>query len=480
MAVTNLRKRANRNVWISLLMLLVLIGTVLFAAKKVNDNFASLKGIYAEQIELERFRASLTSVLAPLNDFSLTGNTADADRLDERSAEFNRLFKKLSASPNLTPDETKELREVSELLMGEVISMGANVVSGKIPAEQAKNVTVVAQNLVFVAQKKVDLVARGLNGRLDGLVESKQNELKVFAVSALGVMLGLVLIMMISGRYFVSTSTEMITGVAHRVTGTSEEILNAVDQQSVASAVQAKAVVQVISEMEDLSESSRQVAKTSKDVERIAEVTRGAASEGKQAVLDAIRYMELIRVEVNDIAEKVTFAGEKAAQITESIGSIQEIAEETHLLALNASIESAAAGEFGKRFAVVAGEVRRLSERVRDFTSEIQSVVDDVHHSSQESIAVTRKGLDEVGKGVGVARHAGEVLERLQKMSEKTSQAVRHISQATSRHDESNTQFIDTMRQISQLLNDSSEQMKATRESATRLNDVAEELRTMV
>jgi len=175
MAVTNLRKRANRNVWISLLMLLVLIGTVLFAAKKVNDNFASLKGIYAEQIELERFRASLTSVLAPLNDFSLTGNTADADRLDERSAEFNRLFKKLSASPNLTPDETKELREVSELLMGEVISMGANVVSGKIPAEQAKNVTVVAQNLVFVAQKKVDLVARGLNGRLDGLVESKQN-----------------------------------------------------------------------------------------------------------------------------------------------------------------------------------------------------------------------------------------------------------------------------------------------------------------
>jgi len=480
MAVTNLRKRANRNVWISLVMLVVLVGTVLFAAKKVNDNFASLKSIYTEQIELERFRASLTSVLAPLNDFSLTSNPADADILAKRAAEFTSLYKKLLASPNLLPAETKSLKQVSELLMGEVIQMGESVVTGKIPVEQAKNVTVVAQNLVFVAQKKVDTVAQGLNGRLDALVESKQHDLTVFAVSAMGVMLGLVLLMMISGRYFVSTSTELISGVAHRVTGTSEDILNAVDQQSVASAVQAKAVVQVTSEMEELSDSSKQVAKTSKDVERIAEVTRGAASEGKQAVLDAIRYMELIRVEVNAIAEKVTFAGEKAAQITESIGSIQEIAEETHLLALNASIESAAAGEFGKRFAVVAGEVRRLSERVRDFTSEIQNVVDDVHHSSQDSIAVTRKGLDEVGRGVDVARHAGDVLERLQKMSEKTSQAVRHISQATSRHDESNTQFIETMRQISQLLNDSSEQMKTTRDSATRLSDVAEELRNMV
>ncbi|MDQ6965541.1 MAG: hypothetical protein Q9M23_01300, partial [Mariprofundaceae bacterium] len=132
MAVTNLRKRANRNIWISLLMLVVLVGTVLFAAKKVNENFASLKSIYTEQIELERFRASLTSVLAPLNDFSLTGNPANADVLAKRSAEFTRLYKQMLASPNLLPAETKSLKQVSELLMGEVIQMGESVVSGKI------------------------------------------------------------------------------------------------------------------------------------------------------------------------------------------------------------------------------------------------------------------------------------------------------------------------------------------------------------
>ncbi len=479
MAVTSLRKRANQNVWLSVVMLVVLIGTALFAANKANENVTSITSLYSEQVDLERFRASLASVLVPLNDFSLTGNKADAEKLKARSDTFTGLYKKLLGSKNLLPDEITELKEVSGL-MREVVKMGQSIVSGAIPANQAKNVIVVAQNLVFVAQAKVNTVAKGLGERLSLEVENKQHDLTVVATVGLIVLLVLVLILTISGRYFIASSTEMITDVAHRVGGSSEEILDAVDQQSSASTVQAMAVEQVATEMEGLSKSSQQVAKTSKDVERLAEVTRKAAKEGKEAVLEAIRYMELIRAEVNLIAEKVTFAGEKSAQITASIGSIQEIAEETHLLALNASIESAAAGEFGKRFAVVAGEVRRLSERVRDFTSEIQNVVDDVHASSQDSIAVTREGLDEVGKGVEIARHAGDALERMQKLSEKTSQAVRHISQATARHDESNSQFIETMRQISQLLNDSNEQMKTTRDSAAHLNEVAEELRQMV
>ena len=479
MAVANLRKRANRNVWISLIMLVILIGTALFAANKANENVASITALYGEQVDLERFRASLAGVLPPLNDFTLTGNKADAGKLKQRADDFTGLYKKLLTSSNLNEDQIKELKEVSGL-MREVIKMGTNIVSGALPADQSKNLIVVAQNLVFVAQAKVNAVAEQLRANLSSAVEAKQHDLAVIGITGLAILVLLALALVISGRYFVNSTTEMITDVAHRVTESSEGILHAVDQQSNAASVQAKAVGQVTVEMEGLSQSSKQVASTARDVERIADVTRKAASEGMQAVLEAIRYMELIRTEVNEIAEKVTFAGEKAAQITDSIGSIQEIAEETHLLALNASIESAAAGEFGKRFAVVAGEVRRLSDRVRDFTEEIQNVVDDVHHSSQDSIAVTRKGLDGVGRGVQIARRAGDALERLQKLSDKTSQAVRHISSATSRHDETNAQFIETMRQISQLLSDASEQMKTTRDSAGRLGEVAEELRQMV
>ncbi len=479
MAVVSLRKRANRNVGISLVMLIILIGTVGFAANRASESFDSLNKLYGEQIELERFRASLGSLLAPLNDFSLTGNKADAEKLTRASKEFSRLDNDIHHLSTLSGKDLKELKDVSGL-MQQVIDMAGSIVSGKIPASQAKNVTVVAQSLVFVAQEKVNVVARGLNERLNINVKDKRQQLPMLVIASLAVMLLLVLVMVISGRYFVASSAGMITDVAYRVTNASSDILSAVDQQASASVAQAKSVEHVTEEMELLSRDSRQIAKTSKDVVRIADATRKSAGDGGQAVDDAIRYMERIRGEVNSIAEKVTFAGEKAAQITESIGAIQEIAEETHLLALNASIESAAAGEFGKRFAVVAGEVRRLSDRVREFTSEIQAVVDDVHHSSQESIAVTREGLEEVAKGVKIAKRAGEALKMMQTMSGKTSLAIQHIARATDKQDASNREFIATMRQISQLLNDSNQQMQTTRESASHLRDVAEELHQMV
>ncbi len=479
MAVVSLRKRANRNVGISLVMLVILVGTAGFAANRANESFESLNKLYGEQIELERFRASLGSLLAPLNDFSLTGNKADAEKLTSASKEFSRLDNDVRNLSALSEKDLKELKEVSGL-MQQVIDMASSIVSGKIPASQAKNVTVVAQNLVFVAQEKVNAVATGLNERLNADVKDKRQQLSTLAIASLVVILLLVLVLVISSRYFISSSANMITDIAYRVTNASGDILSAVDQQASASGTQAKSVEHVTDEMEDLSRDSQQIARTSKDVVRIADATRKSAGEGGQAVTDAIRYMERIRDEVSSIAEKVTFAGEKAAQITESIGSIQEIAEETHLLALNASIESAAAGEFGKRFAVVAGEVRRLSERVREFTSEIQTVVDDVHRSSQDSIAVTREGLEEVAKGVEIAKRAGEALRMLQTMSEKTSQAVQHIAKATDKQDASNREFIETMRQISQLLNDSNQQMQTTRESASHLRNVAEELHQMV
>ncbi|MDQ6974334.1 MAG: methyl-accepting chemotaxis protein, partial [Mariprofundaceae bacterium] len=260
----------------------------------------------------------------------------------------------------------------------------------------------------------------------------------------------------------------------------SNEILTAVDSQATASATQAQSVAGVTMELEDMSGSAKKIATTAASVERIAAATATSAEEGAEAVNETIGYMERIRQEVALIAEKVTDSGRKSEQILESLGSLQELADETHLLALNASIESAAAGEFGKRFSVVAGEVRRLSERARQFTEEIQVVVDDVNQSTRESIEVTKKGLEEVDQGVTVAQYAGESLSKMKAMSDKTSQAVRTIAHATKRQDESSQEFVLTMRQISDLLQDSAAQMDKSRDASHRLNDVADDLQKLI
>ncbi|MFQ5581171.1 MAG: methyl-accepting chemotaxis protein [Mariprofundaceae bacterium] len=476
---SNLRQQANRNLFTSLLLFAVLIGAVFFAFQKAKEGMESLGGLYGDQTRIEQFRASLSNVLLPLNDFTLTGNPEDVEKLEKASNDFLRLYGEVAALSSLTDADNKELQEVFDL-MQEVIGISDDIVSGTIPAEQAGNVAVVAQSLVFVGQEKVNAVAGRLASALDKSAVDKQQQITTLAIINLAIIVVLVLLLAYFSRSFVRGITNTISGVAEDVTTTSGDIRNAVEQQATASDMQAMSVAQITEELEQMSAAAKKIATTASSVEKIADATTNSANEGAQAVTEAIGYMDRIRDEVNTIAEKVTYAGQKAEQILDSVGSIQEIADETHLLALNASIESAAAGEFGKRFAVVAGEVRRLSERAREFTEEIQGIVNEVHASTQDSVEVTREGLKEVAQGVEIAQRASKALDKMQNMSTKTNQAVRTIALATNRQDQTSQEFLAAMRRIYELLQDSATQMQTSREAADRLNVVAEDLQKLV
>ncbi|MCF7821418.1 MAG: hypothetical protein K9M17_03130 [Mariprofundaceae bacterium] len=476
---SNLRQMANRNTILSVVLFAVLIGAVLFAFNRAGTGIQELSELYDQQARLEQFKSSMPGVLLPLNDYTLTQNPEDVTKLERASQEFLRLYGEVAALSILTDDDNRELQEVFEL-MQEVIGIADDIVSGKIPEEMASNVTIVAQSLVSVGQEKMGVVTGRLKKALSEAARDKTSQIEQLALINIGIIVMVVIVLAATTRGFVTKASASISAVAGEVSASSNEILSAVDQQANASDTQARSVAGVTDEMGDMSEQARKIATTAASVERIAMATSQSADEGAKAVKEAIGYMDRIRQEVTLIAEKVTDAGRKAEQILESVDSIQEIADETHLLALNASIESAAAGEFGKRFAVVAGEVRRLSERARAFTDEIQTVVNDVHTSTRESIEVTQEGLAEVAQGLEIAQRASLALEKMQAMSAKTSQAVRAISQATGRQDESSREFMLTMRQISDLLQDQAVQMQKSRETSQRLNDSAETLKNLV
>ncbi len=475
----NLRQMANRNSMLSILLFTVLIGAVLFAFNRARTGVEELSELYNQQARLEQFKSSLPNLLLPLNDYTLTQNPEDVTKLENASQEFLRLYGEVTALSILTDTDNRELQEVFDL-MQEVVGIADDIVSGKISEEMAGNVTIVAQSLVSVGQEKMGVVTSRLKGALSRATDDKTSQIEQLALINIGIILLVVIILMATSRGFVTKAAASISAVARDVSDSSTEILSAVDQQANASDTQAMSVAGVTAELEDMSEQAKKIAMTATRVERIAMATSQSADEGAKAVKETIGYMDRIRQEVTIIAEKVTDAGRKAEQILESVDSIQEIADETHLLALNASIESAAAGEFGKRFAVVAGEVRRLSERARAFTDEIQAVVNDVHTSTRESIEVTQEGLAEVAQGLEIAQRTSEALEKMQSMSKKTNQAVRAISQATGRQDESSREFVLTMRQISDLLQDQATQMQKSRETSQRLNDTAETLKNLV
>ncbi|MDQ6975859.1 MAG: methyl-accepting chemotaxis protein [Mariprofundaceae bacterium] len=477
--VVGLRHLARTNIFISIGLFVFLIIILSGAFTKANGDVRALGKLHEQRVTLEHFKSTLSNILLPLNDFVLTSNQEDVSKVRKASKEFSKIAAEVKAMPELSEASKSELKEVNDL-MKEVMQLANDITSGTIPMSMAGNMSIVAQNLVFVSQIKLQSISTQMEKLLTQQTKEKESAMARLSFFAMGVVVFLAIVMIFLNLRFSRTMSGNIEVVAASVTEAATEILHSADQQATASDTQARAVAGVTSELEEVSSAARKIATTANSVERVAQATAISAAEGSKAVNEAIGYMDRIRQEVNTIADKVTDASRKAEQILESIDSIQEIADETHLLALNASIESAAAGEFGKRFAVVAGEVRRLSERARDFTKEIQIVVDDVHKSTHESKEVTERGLEEVAKGVEIALRAGVALEKMQGMSNKSSQAIKTIAKATHRQDETSQEFVLTMRQISELLKDSAAQMQSSREAANRMNIAATDLQKLL
>ncbi|MDQ6983502.1 MAG: methyl-accepting chemotaxis protein [Ghiorsea sp.] len=457
-------------------ILLMLVGYTSYQSiKNVND----LASLYDQQTKLERFRAALTDVILPLNDYVIAKNDGAIRKIKQAEREFNELYSEVATFSFLTEDDAKELKSVSELMF-EVGVLAGDVTGGDLPFAQVGSLAVVAQSLVLVAQNKVNTVAVALKSVISQELQTKINQATLMTVVSGLLTMSILFLVYIFDKQFMRNVTINVKSASKNVAESSENILSFVDRQATASVAQANTVVGVTEELELMSSASMKIAATANSVEKIAAATSVAAVEGGAAVNEAIGHMSIIREEVMVIAEKVSDAGRKAEQILESVDSIQEIAEETHLLALNASIESAAAGEFGKRFAVVASEVRRLSERAREFTEEIQVVVNEVHESTKESIAVTQQGLESVAKGAQIAQRAGTALAKMENMSGRTSKAVRTIALATQRQSDSSEDFVKTMQDIADLIQDSAEQMKDSKAAAEQLNDVAAQLRNFV
>ncbi|RME87214.1 MAG: hypothetical protein D6771_00810, partial [Zetaproteobacteria bacterium] len=361
-----------------------------------------------------------------------------------------------------------------------IYKIGDSLVSGKVPAEQMKNLAVVAQSLVFVVMRKLDAVSGALERSLAGALAERQDALRTQAVISLVLIVLNIAVLVWLSRRFVGEVTEQIAGVAEAVVDTSDEIMEVIDHQAMVAELQAKSVSQTADEIRELTETAAKVAATSANVEKLARLTASSAQRGAEAVERVVAAMQEIRDEMRGIEAAVEGAEAKVRQILDAIAQGQEIAAETHLLALNASIESAAAGEFGKRFAVVANEVRKLADRTTEFTEQIQGVIADVRAATESAVQAVHHGLDDAEQGAKLAREAGAVLAKMREMSERTEKAVRMIARATQQQNEANQGFLSTMEQIRGLIEDSTKEMQRSRDEVLRLVEMAEELSRLV
>jgi twitching motility protein PilJ len=181
----------------------------------------------------------------------------------------------------------------------------------------------------------------------------------------------------------------------------------------------------------DVTVSVRQVADSADQSAKATRQVLQAASKGEEAVRNSLASMQQIRAEVQTISKKIKSLGDRSLEISDIVNTIQDIAAQTHLLALNASIEAAGAGEAGLRFSVVADEVRKLAERATQATRDIGTLIKGVQVETQEAVVAMESGTREVESGYEVSLKAEEALQEIGKISQASSELAGEISQAS-------------------------------------------------
>ncbi len=282
--------------------------------------------------------------------------------------------------------------------------------------------------------------------------------------------------MLESLRTLIKQTQESVT----RLSSVSMEMLSSMEEQASGSAELAASVGEITATVEELSSSAKQVAVNAESVAKITEDSEKTGNQGRESISASIHIMEDIKGATKDSMKKVASFSEKSQKIGDVLGIIKGIASETHLLALNASIEASSAGEFGKRFGVVAGEVRRLAERTKTYAEEIKNVVSETQVSTNAAVLSIEQNVRYVDKGVEVLREAGQAIESNLGLIEKTSGASRQIVMATQQQRSATEQVAGTMREISEVVKQTAAGLKQSTAAVTELNKLTDELKDTV
>ena len=380
----------------------------------------------------EHFGGSVEHLMATGRSYLLTG---EAKYLEHARESHERAHAALAALlPFAETRDSKDLMDMTDRALNEYWTVLERIMTQRQTLTQDQIIRAFDQDLGPRREAMLDAIARFEEQRTHILDQDAQASSEA-AQSTVAWLSGMAMVILVLGgtlAWFITRQLVREVGLAiAQIQSSSTELQAAATQQAAGSKEQASAATEVSTTMRELLTTSRQISEGAQHVVRIAESTATTARSGETVVSAAQAAVASIKQQVDLVVTHMLELGRKSQQIGGILEIINELAEQTNILAINATIESAGAGDAGKRFAVVADEIRKLADRVGSSTKEIRTLIEEVRAASNTTVMATEQGAKSVDTGARQFAEVTQLFQQIAGLVVSTTEAAREIELST-------------------------------------------------
>lgn len=283
-----------------------------------------------------------------------------------------------------------------------------------------------------------------------------------------------------SGRARLERLVEAVRETVNSITSAGGEILAAATQQAAGAQEQAAAVTQTVTTVDEVLQTSEQATQRARLVAESAQRSSEISKAGRQAVDETVAVIGSVTEQSESIAESILALAEQAQAIGEIITTVSDIAEQTNILALNAAIEASRAGEQGKGFGVVAGEVKSLAEQSKKATSQVRQILGEIQKATNSAVMAAEQGSKSVSAATRVVHQAGDTIKTLSETISDAAQSSAQIVASASQQSTGMVQIQQAMRNINQVTNHNLASSRQSERAAQDLNALAGRLKELL
>jgi methyl-accepting chemotaxis protein len=462
----------------------VVIGaTAVLALRTVVASKDRVLGVNAQVlIEAERLNTESARRAAALRGYVIAREQRHLDLLGASVNSSAQVLAKLHAAAS-TDDERRRLASI-EQASTEYHQAGEQLVALVRSQAQDPVIERTFEDKVNPARERLAQQVRELSALEERLLSEAQQQATDVATTAtlwLGVLVGAALLFALAMALVLTRllSRQIGTAVGH-VQSSSTELQSAATQQASGAKQQASAMNEITTTISELVATSRQIAESAQNVAQIASQTAAAARHGEVTVDKGQESVAGIRRQVDQVVSHMLELGKKSQEIGGVLDIVSELAEQTNILAINATIEASGAGEAGRRFAVVADEIRKLADRVAHSTKEIRALIDDVRSAVNTTVMATEGSAKAVDAGSRQFTEVAVAFKQIATLVTTTTDAAREIELSTKQQASAAEQVRTAISDVAQTTHESEASTSQTLQTASQLAGLSRDLQRLI